>query len=385
MRLTSINKMKVAIYLGWIRYNACGGVESFTRNLLDGFHASKNDNQYCLICSSDNAESFRQYEQDDRFKVVNTGIATNDLKKTLLFESFKLDRLVSQQKADFCFVPCYRMPLLRKKNKYVVVIHDLQAYHFPENFSFLRKIWLKGGAWLAAHSASKVVAISEYVKQDIVARLGVSANKVCAILNPILPNLEQEDFEETRLNVGIDKENYLYTISALAKNKNLITLLRLMNLIKKMKPHGIADKLVVSGIGFNQQDADNIDKKSLMDYIAIHHLEGHVIFTGFVSNERRNTLVKNSQFFLFPSIFEGFGMPVVEAMELGARVITTNCTSIPEVSENKAKYVDNPLDENEWLKMMVAHKNDEKVAYSFDKYDVKYVAERYLYEFSKMI
>lgn len=377
--------MTIAIYLGWIRHNASGGVESFTRNLLDGFFSIKDNNKYVLICSSDNAESFKNYKEDGRFSIIDSGFQTASVKKTLLFETFILDKLVSRCGADVCFVPCYRVPLLWTKNKYVAVIHDLQAYHFPENFGLFRRIWLQKGVKRAVHSVNKIIAITNYVRHDIISKLKCDPNKVVAILNPILPNLEEEDFEITTREVGVEKNNYLYTISALAKNKNLITLLKLLKKIVKNKPEGIATKLVISGIGFNQKDADNIDCKSLMTYIEENQLQNYVKFTGFVSNERRNSLIKNAQYFLFPSIFEGFGMPVVEAMKLGARVITTSSTSLPEVSENKAVYVDDYFDENKWLDAMVAHKNDSKIAYEFSNYDATYVAKRYLEEMESII
>lgn len=372
--------MTIAIYLGWIRHNKCGGVESFTRNLLDGFSKIENDNKYLLICSTDNAESFKLYERDDRFTVVDAGFETARLKDTILFENFRLDKLVTSYKANVCFVPCYRIPMLWKRNKYVAVIHDLQAYHFPENFNPGRRLWLQKGALRSAHSSDKIIAISEFVRKDIIEKLKCNAQKVVAIHNPILPNLDQEAFLITGREVRVDKHSYLYTISALAKNKNLITLLKLIKLIKDEQPEGVSTKLVISGIGFNQKDADNIDKKTLVEYIEQNNLKEDIIFTGFVSNERRNSLISNSQFFLFPSIFEGFGMPVVEAMELGARVITTNCTSIPEVSEHKALYVENPFNEREWLQVMKTHLSDEWKTYQFPQYDTLCVATKYLKE-----
>lgn len=372
--------MKIAIYLGWIRHNASGGVESFTRNLLEGFSLLKNSNQYVLICSSDNIDSFRCYEEDKRFRVIDAGFTTINLKKAMFFESFKLDRLVSRIGADICFVPCYRCPLLFSKNIFIVVIHDLQAYHFPKNFGIIRRFWLQKGARRSTQKAKKIITISEFVRKDVISKLDCDPRKVVTILNPILPDVKAENFSITSKEIGIEEGKYFYTISALAKNKNLITLLKVIKKIIADNPMGISSKLVISGIGFNQKDADNIDRKLLMNYINQNNLQKNVIFTGFVSNERRNALIKNSQFFLFPSVFEGFGMPVVEAMVLGARVITTNSTSIPEVSENKAIYVDDYFDENVWLGKMIKHKDDIKVSYDFPNYDPLYVAKRYLEE-----
>lgn len=376
--------MRIAIYLGWIRHNACGGVESYTRNLLDGF-TQLPGNEYLLICSNDNYSSFLHYGKDDRFTLVQCDFKTADLKQSLFFESFKLDKLVSQYRADLCFVPTYRMPLLWKKNKYVVVVHDLQVCHFPNNFTFLRRTWIKICSKISTRRASKVVTISDFVKNDVILQLGGKPEQLITIHNPVLPSLDVEDFSVIKKDLNIVQGEFLYTVSSLAKHKNVITLLRLMKLIKENDDKTVPGKLVVSGIGLHSKDADNIDNESILNYVKTNHLENNVIFTGFVSNERRNALIKNSAFFLFPSLFEGFGMPPIEAMMIGAKVITTRSTSLPEVTHDKAFYVEDPLDENEWLEVIKTKMQEESKVITFDEYIPRNVAKEYLRVFESII
>ena len=137
----------------------------------------------------------------------------------------------------------------------------------------------------------------------------------------------------------IQSKQYFYTVSSLAKHKNLITLLKM---IKLMKDEGESPKLVITGVKVNAAD-------EIMQYIADNDLKKNVIYTGFISNEDRNALYDNCKVFLFPSVFEGFGMPPVEAMLRNVPVVTTKATSIYEVTQGKASYIENWFDENEWM------------------------------------
>ena len=106
-------------------------------------------------------------------------------------------------------------------------------------------------------------------------------------------------------------------------------------------------------------------------------MKDNVIFTGFVDDATRNGLYTYCRAFLFPSVFEGFGMPAVEAMFLGKPVLTTRCASIPEVTQNKANYVDDPYNVNEWIdKMIRLPEKSEDI--DFMRYDELVVAKEYI-------
>lgn len=368
--------MKIAISLVWIRHKVAGGVESFTRNLLDGFRDSERDNKYILICSQDNADSFKHYADDGRFEIYVAPVVTSNLKQTIWFENFKLDGLVTRLGADICFVPCYRMPLLQRRNKYVVVVHDIISCHFPEHFKGFRAKWLNFATKRACKIADKLITISNYVQDDLKRVFHLDGHNMMTIYNPILPYKEVEDFSAVEADLGLQKEKYFYTVSSLAFNKNLKTLVRLMAALKddpKFKDY----KLVVSGVGLNNPFFASA-QKDLFEFIEQQKIADNIIFTGFVSNERRNSLIVNSAFFLFASIFEGFGMPIIEAMEFGARVITTKCASLYEVSEGKAVYVDDPYDVQMWVDAINENVDTPKAPIHFGAYEIERTIKNYL-------
>ena len=167
-------------------------------------------------------------------------------------------------------------------------------------------------------------------------------NNVVAIHNPVtLDTMDIEDFDKLKEKYPIKENEYYYTVSSMYKHKNLITIIEALEEIKR-KNYFIPQKLVISGVG-------GPNKEKLMEIIKEKNLEENVIITNFVSDGERNALIQNCNVFLFPSIFEGFGMPPIEAMQLGARVITTRCTSLPEVTKGKCNYVVNALEKHDWI------------------------------------
>jgi len=174
---------------------------------------------------------------------------------------------------------------------------------------------------------------------------------------------------------NIEKFNYYFTVSSLLPHKNLITLL---NVFKRISSENInlPKKLVISGVGGKMI-------KEIEDFTITNNLEDKILLTGFVNNSERNSLYRYCKAFLFPSVFEGFGMPPIEAMICGANVLTTKETCIPEVTQNKAIYIDNPFDSSEWIDKMLNFAST-KLDYSgfdFSKYELSNVVSQYYYLF----
>lgn len=213
----------------------------------------------------------------------------------------------------------------------------------------------------------KILAISNWVKTDVEQKY--HRNDIKVIYNPILVKKEDVlDFDDLREKYEIEQNKFFYTVSQMIPHKNLVTLIRMMNKIIQSNEE-LPHKLVVSGV--NGSAAIELKKM-----IAEKKLENNIILTGFVSNEERNTLYQNCHTFLFPSIFEGFGMPPVEAMLFGNRVVTTRCASIPEVTQGKAIYVENPFDENEWITKIKLNVQEGKM--DFSVYAPENISRQYL-------
>lgn len=370
--------MKIAIDLLWVKHNKSGGIESYIRNLLCGFIAANIKHNIILIVSEDNINSFRPFLKSKNFHLHLCPIKSCNVIETILWENFKLDKLISKLNVDFCFIPFYRKPIFTsKKNRYIVTIHDLQALHFPMYFSFIKLQWLKFSWKLCIKSAFHIVAISNFVKDDIIKKYKCNPNKITTIYNPIISNNEFIPFENLSKRYKIEANKYFYTISSLHKHKNLITLLKLIKFIKENKDNNTPQKLIISGIKGSEES-------TLIRYINDNNLQENCIFTGFIDDKEKNTLIKYSNLFLFPSTFEGFGMPIIEAIKLKTNVVTTNLTSIPEVSKGLCTYVNDPFNINEWYSSIKSAQG-KSIEYTFPEYDINTIAEKYIKMFETCI
>lgn len=370
--------MRIGIDVTWLKPSKSGGVESYFRNLLDGFLELKDRNEYILLMAEDNIASFEKYANDSRISLIECKTKANDVIKHLLWQNIHQWKIFKQLKVDICFFPVYEMPVFKLNHlKTITTIHDIQAYHFPEYFPKMENIWYRIGWKYAIKNSDKVVAISDFTKNDLKEHFPYAENLI-RIHNPIVLNdIQKENFGEIKNKYGIEKNGYYYTVCSLHKHKNLITLIKVIEKIIR-EDISLPKKLVISGVsGPNKDDLVNMIMKK--------GLNNNIILTKFVSNEERNCLIENCYAFLFPSLFEGFGMPPVEAMMLGARVVSTKETSLLEVTQNKCNYVDNPTNVDEWISQLIRVKSEEPKKLSFPEYSKQNIAMEYLNEFYKLV
>ena len=166
---------------------------------------------------------------------------------------------------------------------------------------------------------------------------------------------------------GIRENEYFYCVSSMLPHKNLETLLRTIALRKQK---GKAVPLVLSGVGGDTAAFD----KAVME----NGIEDLVINTGFVSNQERDCLYESCRLFLFPSVFEGFGMPPIEAMRRGKRVVMTRKSCLEEVTQGRAVYVENPYDAEEWSEKIDDALLLSRQAEAFEEYSLEKVVEKYV-------
>ena len=361
--------LRFAINLLWVRPGKVGGTEVMIRNLLDGFEHLPDAFHAFLITSKDNSDSFRHYEKEDsRYQIVVADTESANIGKRIIWQNLHLNRCLKRLNIENCFSPVYDRPVFNDGIRYVSVMHDIQAYHYPR-YHPAYEVWYSKLIWKAVRDRSAgIVCISDYVRKDIVDVYRFPEQKLMTIYNPVTVDPKDVcDFDTLKNRYHIQEKGYYYTVGQLIPHKNIGTLLRVMS---KLKQQHTPEILLISGISGNA-------KEDLMKQIRNLKIEDSVRFTGYVTNAERNALYKNAKAFLFPSIFEGFGIPPIEAMIFGTTVITTRCACIPEVTQNTANYVDDPFDPDVWIATMRSAENHSDEI-DITRYSLPFIARKYL-------
>lgn len=245
-------------------------------------------------------------------------------------------KALKKHKIDLFFSPDGYLSL-GSNVKQVGVIHDLNFEHYPGDLpkgvlQYLRRFFPK-----FAEKAYHIITVSEYSKQDIEKTYGIEPEKITAIWNgasdtfkPI--SAEQKNLIKSRYTDG---EDYFLFVGALHPRKNLIRLARAFEQFKKQT--GSKTKLLIVGemLWKNKQFKEAISSQN--------HSE--IKFTGHLSLEELTLVTGASKLLAFVPYFEGFGIPLVEAMKCGTPILSGNLTSLPEVAGNAAEYCD-PFDIN---------------------------------------
>lgn len=369
--------LKFAVDVTWVRHKIVGGTESFTHNLLEGFTQIKEPYSMYIIASLDNEQFFRQYEKDKRIHLIVAPIRSASVAKRILWQNFHLGHLLRKNKIKICLEPVYAKPFLGVHSiQFVTVIHDLEALHYPENHSWISNLWLRLSWKNTIHTSQQIVCISNFVRQDILDTYQIIGSNLTTIYDPITIDVsEKAEFAEIESRYGIEPRKYYYTVSKLNPHKNLATLVKVFGEIKKRNIYDIPCKLVISGVNGGM-------KEELQKIAKDYSITDEFILTGFVEDNVRNCLYSNCKAFLFPSIFEGFGMPLVEAICSGVPVVTTNRVCIPEITQNTASYVEDPYSVDEWIEK-IRNARISKKKFNRDVYDPKHIARQYLYLLNK--
>jgi len=228
--------------------------------------------------------------------------------------------------------------------KTLLVIHDIAFEHFPEHVGFLTRKYLQHYSPLFAKRANRIATVSGFSKLDIMRTYGIAANKIDVtgngsreIYHPKTP----VEISSAKNKFGIKREYFIYA-GAIQPRKNLANIFKAFDSFKHKNPGNT--QLVIAG-----RKAWKF-KEALEVYESMQH-KADVLFTGHLSSEDLAALMGGALALVYVSLFEGFGIPIIEAMHCGTPVITSDVSSMPEVAGDAALQV-NPESVNEIAEAM---------------------------------
>lgn len=250
--------------------------------------------------------------------------------------------ILRNKKIDNLFVPSHVLPIIHPKNS-TITIHDVAWKHIPESYGFLSKKYLNWGAKYAVKHAKNIIVPSEASKKDLIHFYKASANKIHVIpLGFIHPAIKTNDEEEAQIlkSYQLKTKNYQLFVGRIEHKKNTDTLIKAFKIFAKKNPD---TKLVLAG-------SLGRGGKEILDSISAD-IANRIIITGYINEKEKHVLMKNAHCFIFPSRYEGFGIPLLEAMHYKLPIIASKIPTSEEIAMHNAQFFE-ALDANELAKLM---------------------------------
>ena len=303
------------------------GIGTYVRNLLRHLSRIDSSTEYVLLCNGEDCGSLEALGEN--FRTVSDKSAPYSIREQL---SVPLD--LRRERIDLFHAPHYVLPPLTPCRS-IVTIHDCIHLRFPQYLpNRLAYGYARASLWIATHRSSRVLTVSEASKRDILKYFHVPDAKIDVIYNAIDERFgeppDDEEVARVRERYQLNDPFVLYA-GNIKPHKNLERLIEAFHDLRKGDLEHV--KLLIIG--------DEISKYATLRR-AVHHykLHKHVRFFGFVPDKTLAVLYRLASVFVFPSLYEGFGLPPLEAMASGTPVITSNVSSLPEVVGDAALLID---------------------------------------------
>jgi len=264
---------------------------------------------------------------------------------------YSIVNTIKKHKPDLFYSPDGYLSLKLKDIPSVPVIHDINFYHYPKDLPYITSQYYQYFFPKFANVAKRIITVSEYSKRDIATHFNITPDRIDVAYNGA--NEIFEPLAEAQ-KVAVKKEltdgyEYFVYVGVLVPRKNITRMLQAFNEFKKTS--GSKTKLVIVGAKmFLTSDMEKAYQQSAF--------KDDILFTGRLSTKRLKLVMGAAKSLVYVSYFEGFGIPIVEAMNADLPVITSNITAMPEIAGNAALLVD-PFSIDAIKEAMLAMDKDE--------------------------
>lgn len=304
---------------------------------------------------------FKDRIPEDEFlksRVFIKKIVRTPIKSTVLFYNIFMPIIAKRDKVDVLFLPFYMRPLICFTPT-VVAIHDVSYRTHPEWFSWNYKLPFRLLTWLAIKKSKAILTCSNYTKKEIMNNYNVSESKIKVIYLAandefnVDKNKNENEILKSKQKYGINKK-YLFFTGSIFNRRHVLETIKAFDLLLKQN---LDYQLLISGRNLTNpfQDIDkeiNIINRQFSD--AIKRVQ-------YVNEDDFKNIYQNAEMTIYLSEYEGFGLPVIEAMACGIPVLTTKMTSLEEVSGDYPIAIDDPNNINEIKEKIIKILGDEQL------------------------
>jgi glycosyltransferase involved in cell wall biosynthesis len=336
-----IKKMRILIDFTQIPLKKVG-VGVYAMSLLKEINKIDSNEEYFVAVLRDDREVIELLEDSKVFKVIYLNKIFRKLIFRFLFEQIFIPILILKYKIDVIHSLHYSFPLLPMRVKKVVTLHDMTFFLYPEFHKKFNVFFFTKMIRISLRFCDRIICVSEATKNDVLELLkpkNTVSQKIIVI--PLGVDLGGKVIiDENNTNIlkrnNLSQKKYLLFIGTIEPRKNIKSILIAYS---RLSESFSEYKLVVVGRkGWHYKD--------IYQKVAELKLGDKIVFTDFVTETEKNILLKSCYLFLYPSFYEGFGIPVLEALSFGIPTITSNISSMPEVAGDAAILI-NPYNDQE--------------------------------------
>ncbi|MDI6766949.1 MAG: glycosyltransferase family 1 protein [Bacteroidota bacterium] len=324
--------MKIGINLLYLIPGVVGGTETYAWGLLNGLAKVDQKNEFIVFLNREAAHW--QLPSINNFVRVVCPVSGSNRWGRYFFEQVKLPRLLQKYNIDLVHSLGYVSPLLTNRVS-VVTIHDLNYRDIGKHIPLFRRVALHFFVKQSALKATRVITVSEFSRNEIINSFNIEPDKVkvtyeASRFSRGFHNEGHQNNDSVMLNIT---SPYIIAFSSQSAHKNIPRLLKAYNLAR-MQNKGIPQLVLIGHKPSNGEFISVVNELKLFENIR---------FTGYLDAISLQTVLCGAQIMVFPSYYEGFGLPVLEAMEFGVPVICSNRAALPEIAGNAALFF-NPFD-----------------------------------------
>ncbi len=308
-----------------------GGTEIFFRKQVEELSKIKTKNKYIIYANTENKDTFKNLSKN--FRIINTRVKASNRLQRILWEQCVLPFYLLKDKVNLLHSPGYTTPLITHCKK-ITTIFDLNYHFHPKTFSWAERLVYSVLIPLGAYTSNKVIVHSYEAKKEMKNILGVGKNKIEVIYGGVPDEFKKEIPYSKALKMvkGFKiSPPFILANATIHPHKNLGALVTAFIELSKNKK--FIHKLVLLGV--YGRSYSEIDKQ-----VKENNLSDRVVFTGWIDHKDTMYFNKIADIFVMPSLYEGFGLPVAEAMACGTPLISSKYSCVPEITGNGGLIID---------------------------------------------